>query len=123
VPNYFRYRTDLSAENRVKLTIYDGGRDDPCHCGSGKKFKKCHGPPMSELPKQNTMSAKIPAGMPGMLQYLGLVAMPAPKEPYAPVQSGGPGIYKVVLTLSRPGQPLMREGQVTSFENMQGDSH
>lgn len=99
------------------------GRNDPCHCGSGKKFKKCHGAPMSEPPKQNTMSAKIPAGMPGMLQYLGLVAMPAPKEPYAPVQGGGPGIYKVVLTLSRPGQPLMREGQVTSFENMQGDSH
>lgn len=19
------------------------GRNDPCHCGSGKKFKKCHG--------------------------------------------------------------------------------
>ena len=21
----------------------DLGRNDPCHCGSGKKFKKCHG--------------------------------------------------------------------------------
>ncbi|MEK7744674.1 MAG: SEC-C metal-binding domain-containing protein [Elusimicrobiota bacterium] len=21
----------------------DIGRNDPCHCGSGKKFKKCHG--------------------------------------------------------------------------------
>jgi len=21
------------------------GRNDPCHCGSGKKFKKCHGAP------------------------------------------------------------------------------
>ncbi|MBI4061140.1 MAG: YchJ family protein [Elusimicrobia bacterium] len=21
----------------------DTGRNDPCHCGSGKKFKKCHG--------------------------------------------------------------------------------
>ncbi|MDP2325004.1 MAG: SEC-C metal-binding domain-containing protein [Gammaproteobacteria bacterium] len=19
------------------------GRNDPCHCGSGRKFKKCHG--------------------------------------------------------------------------------
>ena len=19
------------------------GRNDPCHCGSGKKFKRCHG--------------------------------------------------------------------------------
>lgn len=23
----------------------DLGRNDPCHCGSGKKFKKCHGRP------------------------------------------------------------------------------
>lgn len=21
------------------------GRNDPCHCGSGRKFKKCHGAP------------------------------------------------------------------------------
>jgi preprotein translocase subunit SecA len=29
--------TDASA-GRQKL-----GRNDPCHCGSGKKYKKCHG--------------------------------------------------------------------------------
>jgi preprotein translocase subunit SecA len=23
------------------------GRNDPCHCGSGRKFKKCHGAPAS----------------------------------------------------------------------------
>jgi len=22
------------------------GRNDPCHCGSGKKYKKCHGRPV-----------------------------------------------------------------------------
>lgn len=22
---------------------FQGGRNDPCHCGSGKKFKRCHG--------------------------------------------------------------------------------
>ncbi len=30
----------------VKQVVLDGpkiGRNDPCHCGSGKKFKKCHG--------------------------------------------------------------------------------
>lgn len=30
----------------VKPVKLDGpkiGRNDPCHCGSGKKFKKCHG--------------------------------------------------------------------------------
>ncbi len=27
----------------VKLEGPKIGRNDPCHCGSGKKFKKCHG--------------------------------------------------------------------------------
>jgi len=26
------------------------GRNDPCHCGSGKKFKKCHGVPQPVVP-------------------------------------------------------------------------
>ena len=34
----------VSGEN---ITIYEAdeqvGRNDPCWCGSGKKFKKCHG--------------------------------------------------------------------------------
>ena len=25
--------------------LRDVGRNDPCPCGSGKKFKKCHGNP------------------------------------------------------------------------------
>jgi uncharacterized protein YecA (UPF0149 family) len=29
-------RRPVTAENRV-------GRNDPCPCGSGKKYKKCHG--------------------------------------------------------------------------------
>jgi hypothetical protein len=74
-------------------------------------------------PKQNLFSAQVPAGMPGMLQYLGFVAAPPPKNPQQPMQGGTAGLYKVVLTLARPGQPLLPEGQVTSFENMQGDSH
>jgi hypothetical protein len=27
------------------------GRNDPCHCGSGKKFKKCHGYPALGTPE------------------------------------------------------------------------
>jgi uncharacterized protein YchJ len=26
------------------LNVASVGRNDPCWCGSGKKFKKCHGP-------------------------------------------------------------------------------
>ena len=99
------------------------GRNDPCPCGSGRKLKKCHGGPVQQS-TQNTMSAKFPSGMPGMLHYVGFVAMPRPPEkPYAQVTGGAPGLYKVVLTLARPGQPLRPEAQLTSYENMRGDSH
>jgi preprotein translocase subunit SecA len=27
----------------VKTDVEKIGRNDPCHCGSGKKFKHCHG--------------------------------------------------------------------------------
>jgi uncharacterized protein YecA (UPF0149 family) len=27
----------------VRRTEAKVGRNDPCHCGSGKKFKRCHG--------------------------------------------------------------------------------
>jgi len=27
----------------VRRTQPKIGRNDPCHCGSGKKFKRCHG--------------------------------------------------------------------------------
>lgn len=35
---------ELSKPNKVKvLASTKIGRNDPCHCGSGKKFKKCCG--------------------------------------------------------------------------------
>jgi len=30
-------------EQRVVDDEHQVGRNDPCWCGSGKKFKKCHG--------------------------------------------------------------------------------
>jgi preprotein translocase subunit SecA len=29
---------ELAPQGQVKV-----GRNEPCHCGSGKKFKNCHG--------------------------------------------------------------------------------
>jgi preprotein translocase subunit SecA len=39
---------DAPAASGAKVETFvktgpDVGRNDPCHCGSGKKFKKCHG--------------------------------------------------------------------------------
>lgn len=33
----------MTNENFKKVDEHDIGRNDPCWCGSGKKFKKCHG--------------------------------------------------------------------------------
>lgn len=33
----------LSGATAVPVEIQKIGRNDPCFCGSGKKFKKCHG--------------------------------------------------------------------------------
>lgn len=41
-----RWYFDDGKENPIKQVRNEGpklGRNDPCHCGSGKKFKKCHG--------------------------------------------------------------------------------
>jgi SEC-C motif-containing protein len=33
----------IPAQKPFKNEAVAPGRNDPCHCGSGKKFKKCHG--------------------------------------------------------------------------------
>jgi uncharacterized protein len=40
----------LAAEETTKLqrAFAASGRNDPCPCGSGKKFKRCHGGPVSK---------------------------------------------------------------------------
>ena len=35
--------TALSTQRQVVNEHKDIGRNDPCWCGSGKKFKRCHG--------------------------------------------------------------------------------
>ncbi|MCA9966224.1 MAG: SEC-C domain-containing protein [Anaerolineales bacterium] len=30
-------------EKRLQQAFAQAGRNDPCPCGSGKKFKQCHG--------------------------------------------------------------------------------
>lgn len=35
-----KYQSSKTVRNEIKI-----GRNDPCPCGSGKKYKKCHGAP------------------------------------------------------------------------------
>jgi len=51
---------------RSKLTPAKGdmpaklGRNDSCHCGSGKKYKKCHRPQDEEAERKHLAKAEIP---------------------------------------------------------------
>lgn len=37
-------RIDATADAAVEAAVRDKlGRNDPCWCGSGRKYKKCHG--------------------------------------------------------------------------------
>ena len=38
-----RYPSVFPLNERFKKYYYNLGRNDPCYCASGKKFKKCHG--------------------------------------------------------------------------------
>ena len=45
-PGYEERRKELYKESRNSTTVVKGkkiGRNDPCPCGSGKKYKKCCG--------------------------------------------------------------------------------
>jgi hypothetical protein len=48
---YYREETDVQSFPLATFARRDAGRNDPCPCGSGKKYKACHGDPAkSSLP-------------------------------------------------------------------------
>lgn len=40
---WYYYDSEFPSQPPQKREEPKLGRNDPCHCGSGKKFKKCHG--------------------------------------------------------------------------------
>ena len=112
------------------------GRNEPCPCGSGKKFKRCHGAAENEaLPSTpsslSATSRKQPQanlgfpGLPGARQHL--LMRHYFNDPNDPRNLGGPGgipgKYKVTFTLNRPGFALAAENHFLPASNLRGDSH
>lgn len=108
------------------------GRNDPCPCGSGTKYKKCHGkdPDNAPLPKAATNTAPLQCaipnnGLPGLLEHVAIV--PCFNDDGDPRNSkdgqGQPGEYEIILTLSHPGSHLRRNHNITSNDQLHGDSH
>lgn len=112
------------------------GRNDPCPCGSGKKFKKCHGTsglaarqaPRKEIPLATGLPAAVTSaridlnGVAGVHSYLVVQPIP-PSGPPAGGPGGTPGLYRVVFTLCRPGFSLVPDRAFTFEGGLEGDSH
>src|SRR4029077_17680287 len=82
------------------------GRNQTCPCGSGKKWKHCHGSPVSPEASKLPTSAVVPMmGVPGEVQNLVPRNVLAGKPDTATVQ-WRPGKYRVQLMLGRPGYPI-----------------
>jgi hypothetical protein len=117
------------------------GRNQPCPCGSGKKYKKCHGAtnatnavqregpdrPITPAmpPSTETFSVNV-TGFPGQQQHWVLVKKfkPEVQKPSSPV--GHPGEYRVVYVLSRPGHSPTEERDFSfdlAAKGAEGDSH
>ncbi len=125
------------------------GRNDPCHCGSGKKYKRCHGrdstpaavattPGMATTPGIHYQTAKVDKaglaspsvnlghmGFPGFAQAIVVEHVFAEQNDLrnrsGPV--GRPGKYEVTFVLQRSGYPLTPEARASFAQGLTGDSH
>ncbi len=106
------------------------GRNDPCPCGSGKKYKRCHGtsggslqPENAGLPGAKSLSVTF-MGLPAQAEHLHVINRFKDGDPRneIPLQ-GTEGDYKVTFDLTRPGYNLLPEGNLSFATGLRGDSH
>jgi hypothetical protein len=106
------------------------GRNDPCPCGSGKKFKKCCGSPLKQgipqkLPPATLNTNVRTMGVPGEIQ--GIIACNHFRDEADPRNIGGPtglpGQYKVTFLFERPGYRHTKEYEFAFTGPLRGDSH
>jgi SEC-C motif len=107
--------------------------NQPCHCGSGRKFKRCHGAigitDNSNL-KQSSRSKETELlgtwGLPGseiVMSFLRHYADPNDSRNYAN-PGGANGKYKVSFVLTRPNSSPLKENHITIDNgDIIGDSH
>lgn len=116
-------------------------RNDPCPCGSGKKFKKCHGAAgaprivapadfeepdhavMGSLALTETSATVDLAGFPGQQQHWVIVNKFKPEARKVSSPAGHAGDYRVVFVLSRPGHSPTSDRDVSLDLGPKGDSH
>src|SRR6266540_3249724 len=108
----------MGPENHGKATTEHAmnkkiGRNDPCHCGSGKKYKRCHlvldarqevpahALPESSRSEEDFESANPPADVPQVLELLQQLSRRGPKTQRAEFQKMLKQTEPIVNYLSR----------------------
>lgn len=85
----------MSDDDKKLNVTYHAGPNDPCPCGSGKKFKKCHAaprgytPPPPLTPEEREASERRYAR--SMNRLLPILAIAAMAPPIPPMQTRHPG--------------------------------
>jgi hypothetical protein len=111
----------VSTTNVPNKTMSNAGRNDPCPCGSGKKYKKCcEGKSTPPQPQQQSVTVAVPAGLPGtridVLLHTGQNDTEDPTNGTSP--QGGGGLYRVTFTLGRSAGTIA----VDAAQEKNGDS-
>lgn len=106
------------------------GRNEPCHCGSGKKFKKCHGAfqparvsAPTEIPLDATSGELSHSGFPGEHQNLTLVNTFRSDLGIGSTHEGDVGKYDLVFVLVRPCFAPKSDREVDFDLAAKGNSH
>jgi hypothetical protein len=106
----------MSLKNeRCINTFMSPGRNAPCHCGSGLKYKKCH--------LDSDEATKKPLKV--NLQIQGELQGPFPGAHADVIIGAQPsqGPYTVVFTLGKPDSPTSDNETLLQHNNLKGDSN
>lgn len=105
------------------------GRNTPCTCGSGKRYKKCCGSSLNRLPMQASAQDApgfqfTQVGLPGQRQHMVFIAQFKGNDPRNTIPpQGSPGEYTVTFILGKPGYNLTPEANYAFSNKLTGDSH
>src|ERR1700682_2891568 len=97
------------------------GRNEPCHCGSGRKYKRCCFGSDQSTQTARSVRAELPLGLPGQYMFFRF----EPIFPDGDPRCGKPpiGPFDITYTLARPGHLPSPDSNLQPEENHEGDSH
>ena len=103
----------MSDSNDVQVAqVAQVGRNEPCPCGSGKKYKRCHG--VDAAPKLTTPSAPagMPAGLPPGLENMDPAMMMQLSQAFQKLPRAQMQKFQSLMQRAMAGQDVSREAEL-----------